>query len=76
MQVGERLRGDEAIALIEEGVGFSGEADHDVGSDGGVGEKFANGGEALGVVPGAIAAVHAAEDRVGTGLERKMRAPR
>ncbi len=72
MQVGERLRGDEAVALVEEGCGFAGETDHDVGADDGVGEELTDLGEALGVMPGAIAAVHAAEDGVGTGLQGEM----
>ena len=72
MEVGEGLRGDEVVALAEERVGFAGESDHDVGADGGVGEKLANRGEFFGVVPGTIAAVHAAEDGVGAGLEGEV----
>jgi hypothetical protein len=72
MEVGEGLCGDEVVTLTEEGVGFAGESDHDVGTDGGVGEEGADLCEALGVMPGAIAAIHAAEDGVGAGLEREV----
>lgn len=72
VEVGKGLRGNEIAAFLEEGVGFAGKADHDVGADGGIGEQSANGGEALGVVPGAIAAVHAAQDGVRTGLEGQV----
>ena len=46
--------------------------DHDVGADGCVEEERADVGEFLGVVPGAIAAIHAAQDGVGAGLEREV----
>ena len=73
VQVGKRLGGDEVVAFLEERVGFAGESDHDVGADGGIGQQRADLCEALGVMPGTIAAVHAAEDGVGSRLQGQMR---
>ncbi len=72
VEIGEGLCGDEVVALLKERVGFAREADHDVGADGGVGEQSADGGQPLGVMPGAIAAVHAAQDGVRSGLQRQV----
>jgi len=72
MQVGKGLGRDEVEAFAEERVGLAGEADHDIGTDGGVGEERADGAEALGVVPGAVAAMHAAEDGIGAGLQGQV----
>lgn len=72
MQVGEGLGGDEVAALLEERVGFAGETDHDVGSDGRIGQCGADGDGSLRVVPGAVAPVHFSEDRVRPGLQRQV----
>ena len=65
MQVAERKRADEGNSLVELGVGLAGEADHDVGAEG---ELGASGGDQrlnlLRVMPGAIAAMHAAQNSV------------
>ncbi len=74
MEIAARQGAEEAEGLGELAIGLAGEAGHDVGSEGergtgGAEERF----DLLRVVPGAIAAVHAAEDGVGPGLEREMR---
>ena len=72
VQIGEGLGGNEIAALLEERVGFTGEADHDVGADGCAGEQSANFREALGIVPGAITAIHAAKNDVRAGLQGQV----
>ena len=70
MEVGEGEFVDETVGFGKLGVGFAGEANHDVGADGGGGHEGAGFGDAVGVVAGPVFAVHAAEDGVGAGLER------
>ena len=73
MEVTEGQSAKEGKRLVEFAIGFTGEAGHDVGAEG---ERGAGGAEdgfdLLRVVPGAVAAVHAAEDGVRPGLEREM----
>jgi hypothetical protein len=76
VEIGEGLGGDEVEMFLELAISFAGEADHDVGADSGMGRGRADGGEALGVVPGAVAAVHTAQDRVRAGLQREMNVAR
>ena len=72
VEVGERKRVDELESGFMVGFSFSGKTSDDVGSDGGVWEKFANEFCAASVMLRAIPAVHGSEDVVRTGLERHM----
>ena len=72
VQVGEGLGRDKREALFKEGVGLAGKAHHHVRADGGVRHGFANQAQFFGVVPGTIAAMHGAEDGVGSGLQGQM----
>ena len=65
VQIAEGQGAKEAEGLVELAIGFTGEAGHDVGAEGergtgGAKERF----NLLLVVPGAIAAVHTAQDGV------------
>jgi len=65
MQIAEGEGADEGERLLEFCVGFAGEADHYIGAQG---EERASGEQEglnfFGVVPGAVAAVHAAQHGV------------
>ena len=73
VQIAEGQRADEFQRLFELAIRFAGKADHDVGAEGEVG---AGGAEERGnlfrVVPGAVAAMHAAQHGVGARLQRQM----
>ena len=77
VQITEGQRANEGDGLLELGFGFAGKAHHDVGAQG---QLRAGGaqqrGNLFGVVPGAVAAVHAAQHGVGAGLQRQMRVAR
>ncbi len=49
----------------EIGVGFARKADDYVGADGRIGQQAADQIHALGIMPGAVPAVHGAQDAVG-----------
>ncbi len=63
-------------ALFEIGVGFAGKAHHHVGADGGVGHQGARLADAVGVVPRAILAVHAAQGAVAAALQGRVHVAR
>lgn len=53
--------------------GFAGEANDDVGADGGVRERFADEFDSAGVMGGAIPAMHGAKNAIGAALQRQMK---
>ena len=63
-----------STCFVEFAFGFAGEAYHDVGAEG---EIWSGGakerGDFFGVVPGAVAAVHAAKHGIRAGLQGKVR---
>ena len=73
VQVGKRQFFDDAARIFKFSVGFCGETDHDVGADCGGRHGGANLFNLFAIVPGAISAVHAAEDGIAAGLQRHMR---
>src|SRR5580658_373688 len=73
VQVGERLLLNKAVAFGKESVGFAGKADHDIRADSALRHERLKLRQPLGIVPGAIAAMHAAEHRIRAGLEGKVR---
>ncbi len=74
VQVAERETANELDCFVEFAFGFAGEACHDIGAEG---EIWSGGakerGDFLGVVPGAVAAVHAAKHGIRAGLQGKVR---
>src|ERR1035441_2205253 len=63
VQIAERQRADESYGLFEFGVGLSGKADYDVGTQGQVRSGGAHKSlNLIRVVPWAVAAMHATED--------------
>ncbi len=73
MQIGERQALDQRARLLEVVICFAGEANHDIGANGRVGHGAADALDAIGVMPRAILAVHAAQNAVAAGLHRHMR---
>ncbi len=69
VEVGEGETFDEIEGGGEFSIGFTGEADHDVGAEGGIGHELVGEPDAFGIVAGAVLAVHAAENGVTAGLE-------
>src|ERR1017187_4712105 len=73
MEVGKGLRGKEVVGFAKFRFRFAGEADHDIRAES---ECWARGFEEgscfVGVVPGAVATMHAAENGVGAGLQRQV----
>ena len=63
---------DDVEGLFELGVGFAGEADDDVGGDGGAVEGLREAVDHAEEVVAGVLAVHAAEDRVGAALEGEV----
>jgi hypothetical protein len=65
VEIGEGERFDEGESSGVVLVGFAGEAGDDVGTDGGVGEAFADEFDAASVMLGTIPAVHGGENTIG-----------
>src|SRR5258708_1266898 len=72
MEIGEGQRLDERAALFKFGIGFTGESSHHVGADSGVGHQAAGLEDTAGIVARAILAMHAAQDTIAAGLQRRM----
>ncbi len=72
MQIGEGQPLDERARLLEILVALAREADHDVGPDGGLWHGFVDALDAVLVVPGAVAAMHQAQDAVAAALQGDM----
>ena len=73
MQVAKGKAADKIVRLLKLAVGLAGEACHDVCTKRECGTSSSKQLlDLLSVVPGTIAAVHAAKDGVGAGLERKV----
>ena len=74
MQVAEGKAADELQVSSNSRSVLAGKADHDVGAEGQLGAGgVKQGRDFLGVVPGPVAAVHAAQHGVGAGLQRQVR---
>ncbi len=75
---GSRREGaDELECLLELAIGFARKAHHDIGAERELGAgRLEQRCDLFGVVPGTIAAMHAAQHGVGAGLQRKMRVAR
>ena len=73
MQVAEWETANELDCFVEFAFRFAGEACHDIGAKGEIGPGSAKErGDFFGVVPGAVAAVHAAEHGIRAGLQGKV----
>lgn len=73
VEIAEGKLTEQGEGLVEFAVGFAGEADENVGAEGEGGPGGLEQSLDLGpVVPGAVAAVHTAEQGVGAGLEGQM----
>src|SRR5215469_15038957 len=72
VKVAERESGDEIHRGGMIFTGFTGEADDDIGADGGMWKRFANEFDAASIVRGAIPTMHGAKNAVGAGLQRQM----
>ena len=59
--------------LLEIVVGFAGKADHHIRADGRIRHGAPDALDAIGIMPRAIFAVHAAQNPVAAGLQRHMR---
>lgn len=69
VEVGEGEAFDEIDGGGEFVLGFTGEADHNIGAEGGLGHELASEPDTFGVVPGAVLTVHAAECGIAAGLQ-------
>src|SRR5258708_7272586 len=72
VQIGEWQALDEGAGVFEFGVSFAGETRHDIGSDRAIGHQRASLGDAIGIVAGAVLAMHAAQDRIRSRLQRSV----
>ena len=75
MQIGQWLGGDEVVTFLKLSVGFAGKAYHDICADGGIGRGTAHDRQSLRVVPWSIAAVHAPQNSIRSGLQRHVDMP-
>ncbi len=74
VEIAEGQYADKIERLLEFAVALARKANHDVGAEGEVRACGAQeSGDFVGVMPGAVTAVHAAEDSVGAGLKRQVR---
>jgi hypothetical protein len=71
---GEARGLDDAQGVLEVGVGLAGEADDDVGGDGGVGQAARTRSRMPEEALAAVAAAHRLEHRVGARLQRHVQA--
>ena len=72
MQIGERQALDERAGFFELLFGFARETGHHIGADGAIRHQRASLQNAIGVVARAILAMHPAQHRIGTRLQRRV----
>lgn len=72
MQIAERQGGDEIHGGGVICVAFAGEANDDVGADGGVRQRAADEFDAAGIMRGAIPAMHSTKNPIRSRLQRQM----
>ena len=73
MKISERLLFDESVRLFKQCIRLAGKTYHHVGTDRGIGQRKTHSLKLRRVVPGAVTAVHGAQDGIGPGLQRQMR---
>src|SRR3974390_2094934 len=73
VQIAERQSTDELDGLLKFAIGLAGETDHHICAESEFGTGRADQStDDFRIVPGTVAAMHAAEDRIGAGLKREM----
>ena len=73
MQVREGLPGDEGEAFFKQVIGLTWKAHHDIRPDRGIRDNAADQVQFMRVVPGAITAVHGAQDGIRPRLQGQVR---
>ena len=73
MKIAERQGGNELASVVKILFRFAGVSGNYIGADGGIGQPSADELDAVGVMRGAVPAMHGAQDAVGAGLQGNVK---